>query len=184
MNVRLALAPLTVGAIIFNACGSNSGDKAASTTTSSRAAVTSSPTTATTATPAPANTSAPTTAASGTGPPTAAAVDVMLSEWKIESGPIKSGTVTFNAHNTGRFPHELRVFKGTVAELPRLADGSVNEDALAAGALIGKVDRLEAGTTAAATLNLVPGRYALVCNLVAAGQSHAAKGQVLDVTVS
>jgi hypothetical protein len=33
-------------------------------------------------------------------------------------------------------------------------------------------------------LNLPPGRYAVVCNLVAAGQSHAAKGQIIDITDS
>lgn len=165
--MRKSMIALTTVVLILSSCGSKSSTDKAASTTESRAPASS------------------TTAGGNTSTSSAvAAVDVSLSEWKIESGPIKSGAVTINTKNAGKFPHELVVFKGAVADLPRTPNGSVNEGALPAGAIVGKVDRLDAGTSGSTTLNLPPGRYALVCNLVAAGQSHAAKGQIIDITVS
>jgi hypothetical protein len=76
------------------------------------------------------------------------------------------------------------VFKGAFADLPKMDNGAVNENALAPGGMVGKVERTDAGATGSATMTLAPGQYSMVCNLVAGGQSHAAKGQVLDIAVS
>lgn len=181
--MRKVLIALAVGAAAtVTACGGSSSDKAASTS-----APTSAPTTAASSTASSAaTTSAPGSSTTAAVSTTAGAttVDVTLSEWKVQAGGIKAGNVTFNAKNVGTFPHELLVLKGPFASLPKNPDGSVNEPALGAGVLVGKVDRFDAGATSSVSLNIPPGQYALICNLVGGGQSHAARGQVLDVTVA
>jgi hypothetical protein len=113
-------------------------------------------------------------------------VAVSLIEWEILAPTeIPSGTVTFEATNDGEFPHELVLVRGESYEtLPQLANGAVDEDALAAGDFIGRIERFPPGETMSATWELEPGNYVLLCNIAVGPNSHAAAGQVLSVTVT
>lgn len=197
--MRRFAAVVALSVALLAACGGDDSSTATTTTAKSAASTTSgsaapastASTTAVTAAPtttaAPKTTAAPAATAATTATTTAgtaAAVNVKLIEWSIEAGPIKAGTVTFNVENTGRSDHELAIFKGTFASLPKSGNGSVDEKAIPADALVGRIDHFRAGTTATGTFSLPAGQYALVCNLVGGGTSHAARGQVLDVTVA
>lgn len=177
--MRKYFAVLAASAVVLASCGS-SGSAAPTTTkastettkatTATTAAVTTAPTTATTAKPATA--------------PAAGSVAVTLTEWKIEAGAVKAGKVTFDTKNGGQFPHELKVLKGSFADFPKGAGGSADEAQLAAGVLVAKIDKIAAGASAPLVVDLPAGKYSLICNIVAGAVSHAAKGQVLDITVA
>jgi hypothetical protein len=193
--------------LMLAACGSSSKSgsaaKPASTAAASKPATTvAAATTVTVAVkPVPANptttvaaattvtTTAPAKAgstAAPTKPATGAAVDVTLKEWSIDApASVKAGDVTLNVKNGGAFPHELVVVKGDSYEtLPLGANGSVDEGKLAAGALIGRTQRIGGGGTEAKTFTLTPGNYVFVCNLGGGNNSHAKAGQKLSVTVT
>jgi hypothetical protein len=123
----------------------------------------------------------------GDGP----AVEVELKEWSVAPVPasVEAGRVSFEASNTGEQPHELVVAEvPSPSSLPSAADGSVDEAALPAGALVGKLRPLAPGRACAASFKLAKGTYALFCNIVVRGsgepESHYRKGMVavLDVT--
>ena len=180
--MRKPVAAFALSAGLLASCGSSSSSTTATTkatTETTKAAVT---TTATTAAPTTVTTAAK--AATPSTPAAAGAVTVTLSEWKIEAGPVKAGKVTFDTKNAGQFPHELVVFKGSFADLAKGAGGSVAQDQLAAGVVVVESAKIPAGASAPLTVDLPAGKYTLVCNIVGGGVSHAAKGQVLDITVA
>jgi uncharacterized cupredoxin-like copper-binding protein len=132
--------------------------------------------------------SATTTAASGGATTTAAAgaVPVTLADRTVQaSNTIKSGSVTFAVKNSSsNNQHELVVMKGKFADLPKTGTGGVDESQLAAGVLVARTEKLSGGASANLTVNLAAGPYVLLCNITNGPTSHAAQGQVLDVTVS
>jgi uncharacterized cupredoxin-like copper-binding protein len=139
------------------------------------------------ATTTAASSGATTTAASGSATTAAAAsVPVTLADRTVQANTtFKGGAVTFAIkNNSPQNQHELVVVKGKFADLPKTGIGAVDEPKLAAGALVGRSDRLAGGASANVTMNLPAGPYVLLCNLVSGPTSHAALGQVLDVTVS
>ncbi len=151
--------------------------EAAAPQTSAAAAETTAKATATTAA---ATTTAAAPAASG------GTVAVVLEDdpWSIKANAaVPAGKVSFSVTNEGGFPHELVVFKGSYADLAKSDIGAVLEDEVAAGALIGRTDRVAAGSSAKLDVDLAPGKYSLICNISAGPNSHAGKGQVLDITV-
>jgi hypothetical protein len=182
--------------LTLGACGSSTKKADAPATTASTVAANSTTTTvapakpATTAAPAkPATTAAPAkpaTTAAPAKPAAGAPIDVTLKEWSIEApASIKAGDITLNVKNGGAFPHELAVMKGdSYPTLPLAANGSVDEAKLAAGALLGRTQRIGGGGTEAKTFTLTPGNYVFVCNLGGGNNSHAKAGQVLSVTVT
>ncbi len=131
------------------------------------------------------------TTESTTGPDDAAADDVAdtvaveLDEWVVEApAEYEAGPVTFEVANAGTFTHELVVVRGDGYEaLPLAANGSVIEDDLAEGDLLGRTPRIAAGDSETLTVELEPGGYVLLCNIVAGPSSHAAQGQWLAVRV-
>ena len=79
-----------------------------------------------------------------------------------------AGSVTFNATNIGPMdPHELVVVKTDIpaGELPTREDGSFDEDAEGVE-VIGEIEEFDVGLTESMTLDLEPGNYVLLCNLV------------------
>ena len=114
------------------------------------------------------------------------AIPVSLSEWVVDTeAALASGSVTFEVTNDGEFPHEFVVIQGDgYANLPLEGSGAVNEDELAAGALLGRTDRLQPGESASLTVDLAAGNYVFICNIAVGSNSHAGRGQTLDVTVS
>ncbi len=91
-----------------------------------------------------------------------------LNEWDIKpSIEPKAGVVTFVAENTGKEPHELVIVKGDTAEgLPKDADGGLDEDKLAEGALIGEIEPFPGGQLCKGAFTLTAGKYVLLCNIV------------------
>jgi hypothetical protein len=111
-------------------------------------------------------------------------IAVDLSEWSVR--PARSdapaGTIAFEAHNLGSEPHELVVVRAEdPAALPTAADGTVDEQQLPAGALVGEVEAFPARQTCTGAFELPAGSYALFCNLLetaadGARQNHYANG--------
>jgi plastocyanin len=113
-----------------------------------------------------------------------ATVAVELKEWAVQPAraDVPAGTVTFDASNTGKEPHELVVVRADdPAALPRAADGTVDEEKLPEGAFVGEVEAFPAGQHCTGTFELPAGRYALFCNLLetkadGSKENHYAKG--------
>lgn len=186
MHRRIALfaaaLPLTIVA-----CGDDKPSPATSpatipVTTPATTPVTS-PATSPATTPATVAATTP-VATSATTAGDSSAVGISLDEYTIEvNGTIPVGEVTFNVVNDGNNRHEFAVFKGTsYDELPHLSNGAVDEKALGAANILGKTDILTSGQTATLTVDLPAGQYVLLCN-VGGPRGHAARGQVLSVTV-
>ena len=122
----------------------------------------------------------------GAAAPAAVGTAFTMKEWAVE-GPatLKAGKVSLTVTNNGSFPHQFKVIKGKYADLPKGADGgSIAEDKLPAGALVGQLDKFEGGQTMTLALDLPAGDYVFLCNLGAGPNSHAGKGQHTDVTVA
>lgn len=113
-------------------------------------------------------------------------VAVSMVEWEIDAPTeYPAGDVTFSATNDGNFPHEFVVIRGDGYEsLPLDEGGAVIEDDLPPGALIDRTERVSSGSSADLTVTLEAGNYVLLCNLGGGANSHAGRGQTLDVTVS
>jgi uncharacterized cupredoxin-like copper-binding protein len=128
-------------------------------------------------TPAAAET---TPAASGTG------ATYTLKEWTLEgSASLPAGPTEIAITNAGNFAHEFVVIKDTTyEEAPKNDLGTVLEDQLPAGSVLGEVEKIEKGASAKLSVDLAPGKYLFVCNIEFGPNSHAGKGQRLNVTVA
>lgn len=118
-------------------------------------------------------------------------VNVTLDEWSIVPvvGTAPAGKIGFVIENNGEEPHELVIVKGvTPTQLPTDESGSLVEDDLPAGALIGEVEAFPAGETCDGVFALDPGEYTFVCNITEKEdgkvESHLAEGMVTTFTVS
>ena len=127
--------------------------------------------------------SASATGASGTGSGTAteascepvgdpataeARLEVTLSEWAVEPAArtVPGGAVQVVAFNQGEDAHEVVVVRGDdPSSLPLGDDGTVDEDALPAGDLIGEIEAFPAGGSCNGVFELDPGSYVLFCNI-------------------
>lgn len=103
---------------------------------------------------------------------------------------IKAGTVQFVVTNEGpKEEHELVVFKTDTAPeaLPTKADGSADEDKVT-GKKMGEVEQVPVGQSKSFTLDLEPGKYVLICNVVTttdgSAESHYAMGMHVPFTVT
>ena len=116
------------------------------------------------------------------GPSNNAVVRVAMNEWHLtpSSTSVPAGKVTFMAVNQGKLDHEAVLLKTEKSpkDLVQVAGtGKINEEA--AGENVGEIE-VEAGTTGAATFNLAPGRYILICNIPA----HYLSGMFAELTVT
>jgi len=147
------------------------------------------------ATTAPTDAAATTTAAPDTISETTVAGEVVnddpvlidLSHFEIivRTTVFKAGTINFKASNSDDTPHEFGIARGnSYEELPLLPNGSIDEAALGAD-LLGKTPVVDQvlSPTREITFDLAPGNYVLLCNIVAGPVAHAARGQVLSITV-
>jgi uncharacterized cupredoxin-like copper-binding protein len=101
---------------------------------------------------------------------------------------VKAGTVTFLVHNYGNIPHksygvvdaptghELVVLRTNLR--PDKLKTNKAGDAVETGR-VGKPVALDPGRSGSITLNLPPGKYVLICNLL----GHYAAGQYAGLTV-
>ena len=112
-------------------------------------------------------------------------VDLSHFEIKVRSAVFKAGVINFKATNSDDVPHEFGIARGnSYEELPLLANGSIDEDALGDDYL-GKTPVVDQvlSPTREITFDLPPGNYVMFCNLVVGPVAHAARGQVLSITV-
>ena len=188
---RIITATLTA-ALLVSACGSDDSSSESDVESSAtEAPATEPPATEPPATEPPA-TEPPATEPPATEPPVAdppaegEVAAVSLVEWEIVAPTeYAAGPVTFEATNDGEFPHQLVLVRGESYEtLPQLPNGAIDEESLAAGDFIGRIERFEPAETASATWEVEPGNYVLFCNIQVGPNSHAAAGQVLSVTVT
>ena len=115
-----------------------------------------------------------------------AEVDVVLSEFIVDPGEdsVEAGEVTFALDNQGGETHEFVVVEAASADdLPVDDDGAFEEDNV-----LGEAEEIEAGETAELTLDLEPGDYVLLCNIVEEEEdgeveSHFAEGMHSTFTV-
>ncbi len=110
-------------------------------------------------------------------------VDVIEDEWSIKPSvtSVNAGVTTFVVKNSGTIEHELVVLK---TDLPvtglrmRESDPTrVDEDTDADNG--GEVENSAPGSIVSVTLSLLPGHYALVCNIAA----HYKNGMVAAFAV-
>ena len=170
IGLLLAMAALMIGAV---ACGSSKKTTTNPTSTKSSSKTPS--------------------ATSGKTPGAAAQseVAVTLAEYQVKPVPtsVPAGSVTFKARNIGGTEHELHVIKTNLQPdaLPKKADGSVDEEA-AGVTMVDHVNNIAASSEKSLTVNLEPGKYVLICNVVQTtnGQtvSHYAKGMHIAFTVT
>lgn len=116
-------------------------------------------------------------------------VVAVLGEYVIglDTDEVPAGTVAFAADNQGADVHEIVVARTDLAAdaLPTAEDGTVDEDALGAGAVIGEIEAFAAGTECAGAFDLEPGSYVLFCNVVSeGGHAHYEEGMTTSLTVT
>ncbi len=97
-------------------------------------------------------------------------VNVALQEFAVtpDVSSVPAGKVTFVANNTGpEDVHELVVVKTDLAPdaLPVDGDGKVTEDTPDL-TVIGEAEDIEVGATKQFDLDLEPGKYVLICNIL------------------
>jgi uncharacterized cupredoxin-like copper-binding protein len=118
-------------------------------------------------------------------------VNVTLQEFEISPQPasVAAGQVTFRATNNGpEDEHEMVVIKTDLAPdaLPTNDDGSVNEDGDGIEA-IDEIEEFPVGETKELEVDLEPGAYVLICNVVeednGQSESHYQEGMRTAFTV-
>jgi uncharacterized cupredoxin-like copper-binding protein len=117
-------------------------------------------------------------------------IKVNVGDYTMQPSPatVDAGKVTFAAKNAGALKHEVVVVRADdAAKLPKKADGTIDEEAVAETDKQGEVEDVDPGTTKEATLELKPGTYVMFCNIVdgsgSTAISHFAKGMSATFTV-
>lgn len=108
--------------------------------------------------------------------PAASSVEVTVKEWSITpaSTSVQAGSVTFDVSNAGpNEVHEMVVVKTDLAAdaVPTKADGSIDEEGAGVTA-IGEVEDVAVGSSKSVTVDLAPGKYLLLCNIVNGAEVH------------
>lgn len=130
------------------------------------------------------------------GAATPSEVTVVLAEWKIAPQPAsyKAGSVKFIVRNIGQTVHQMTVLKTDLAPnaLPTNADGTANEDAQGI-TVLAKTNDINPAVSKSLTVNLEPGSYVLICNILqttngpntlARPLAHYTRGQYVAFTVT
>jgi uncharacterized cupredoxin-like copper-binding protein len=188
---RIALSGLTLclGVASLSACSSSSSDTTVATVETASVETAAVSETAAPTDSAPVETVAAETvaaAAETTASAAAAGPAYTLKEWSLEgSASLPAGVTEISVTNAGNFGHEFVVIKDTTYEdAPKNELGTVEEDKLPAGSVVGEISKIEKGVTSKLSVNLAPGKYLFVCNIEFGPNSHAGKGQRLNVTVA
>jgi len=106
---------------------------------------------------------------------------VGLNEWKIDSpDTIAHGIVTLSLSNKGKEVHEFVVFRTdlAVADLPLNAEGRVNEKG-AGVQLVDEHENIKPDTGADLKVDLSPGKYVFVCNMLGHFKHGMAKAVIV-----
>jgi hypothetical protein len=134
-----------------------------------------------------------TTAPATVTPSDGGAVNVELQEFAVgvDSATAPAGEIAFNVTNTGpEDVHEFVIIRTDLAltDLPTDADGAVEEDK-AGLEVIDEVEDLAVGATEPLDVNLDPGSYVFICNIVQTEsdgtiEAHYAEGMRTSFTVA
>ena len=103
------------------------------------------------------------------GPPTPSPTAFVLQEWSITAPTtqLHAGKVNVTVTNQGGETHELVIVRADdPASLPTRSDGSVNEDKIPEASKPGEIADIRAGATVTKSIELTPGNYMAICNLV------------------
>lgn len=122
-------------------------------------------------------------------------VDVEIREWNVtvSENAVPAGEVEVNIKNKGKEVHEMVLVKLTtndpVMRLPVDKNGAIDEKAMASwGKIVDETEGLEPGKKEKKKLNLKPGRYAFICNMVEQEkdgtiEAHYSKGMAAELIV-
>ena len=113
-----------------------------------------------------------------THPPATTEAGMELVEFTIRPNVTRArpGTVIFKVQNAGELAHQFVVIRSDLptAELPRKPlDAGVDETKLE---IVGKIDSIAPGSNAEVSVPVDAGKYVLICNLFAGGESHYLEG--------
>jgi len=100
-------------------------------------------------------------------------VEVDIREWNLtlSKEKVRAGNVGFSVKNKGGETHELAVIKlnnGMMAtgRLPVNGHGSIDEDRMDFGKIVGEIEDIKSGDKKKELFKLEPGRYAVICNML------------------
>jgi uncharacterized cupredoxin-like copper-binding protein len=120
-------------------------------------------------------------AACGGGGKSPSKVSAALEEWEITPQPaeVRPGKVDFTVVNNGTKVHQFIVVKSDLppGQLPMTAGNSVD---LAKLNVSGSIEAIEPGASANVELELFPGKYVFICNLVTQNASGPADPHYLN----
>lgn len=98
--------------------------------------------------------------------------EIELREWNLTTSTesIPAGEVDITVKNKGKETHELVFIKlntdVATGRLPVDKDGGIDENKMNFGTLVHEIEGLEPGKKVKDTVNLKPGRYAVICNMI------------------
>jgi uncharacterized cupredoxin-like copper-binding protein len=106
----------------------------------------------------------------GSGSPTvtdSALVGVTLSEFvlTLTTTSVPAGRVSFGARNVGQVVHEVVVLQTDRAPDALPLSGSQVDESAAGIQRLGEIDDVQPGSAGSRRIDLVPGRYVLICNI-------------------
>ncbi len=121
-------------------------------------------------------------------------LDIEIREWNITVGAeaVPAGEVDVSVKNKGKEVHEIVIMKlntnDAVGRLPVDRDGAIDEKTMTFGKIIEEFEGMEPGKKDKKTINLKPGRYAIVCNMVeqekdGTVEAHYSKGMSAELKV-
>lgn len=99
-------------------------------------------------------------------------LDIEVKEWNVSVSEefIAAGDIDVKVKNTGKETHELVFIKLdtdlATGRLPVDRDGGIDEKKMNFGTIVQEFEGLEPGKKVKETVNLKPGRYAILCNMV------------------
>jgi hypothetical protein len=119
--------------------------------------------------------------------PSSATIDVTLTEWSIEPSvtSVEAGVITFNVHNAGPDErHECIILKTDIPpeSLPTLDDNSLDEEGDGITSP-GESHVLKVGEDQEVKVEMTPGDYVFVDNVVEDGTVHWEKKAYASFTV-
>jgi hypothetical protein len=170
MSVRalkiLLLAAALAAAGLATACGGD--DDGGETATPAATPTPSAAPTAGPNDPSPTPTAAPAT--------TEAVIEVREFTIAPQKTRARPGTVIFKVHNAGEVTHQFLVIRSDlpIAELPRKpGEGGVDETQVE---VVGRISSISAGEDDEVSVPVETGKYVMICNLTAGGESHYLSG--------
>lgn len=121
-------------------------------------------------------------------------VDIEIREWNVTSSEEKvpAGDIEVTIRNKGKEVHEMVLMQlnttDPVLRLPVDKNGAIDEKTMTFAKIVDETEGMEPGKHVKKALNLKPGRYAFVCNMVetekdGSVEAHYSKGMAAQLVV-